>query len=119
MSAWLKKRLQRLAISMARTLNRFLEWLFESQNPAVVFVRETIRRNRVLMFTARAFIRTVRGLPSLKMHIRERLTPSAVRRLQSVMAARATGGSLTASELDRIWDLVGRRTRVLVLAEGP
>jgi glycosyltransferase involved in cell wall biosynthesis len=118
MSAWLKKRLQDLATFMARSLNRFLDWLFESQNPAVVFVRETIRRNRVLMFAARAFIRTVRGLPTLKMHIRERFTPSSVRRLQSVMAARMTGGSLSVSELERVWDLAKRRA-VLVIAEGP
>jgi len=40
MLAWLKGRLQGVAMWMARSLNRFLDWLFESRNPAVVFVRD-------------------------------------------------------------------------------
>jgi glycosyltransferase involved in cell wall biosynthesis len=119
MSAWLKKRVQDLAIFMAQTLNCFLEWLFESRSPVVVFVRETIRRNRVLISAARAFIRAVRALPTLKQKVWAIFAPLSVRRLQSVMAARAVGGSVTASELERIWDLAKRRARVLVIAEGP
>jgi len=104
---------------MARSLNRFLEWLFESQNPVVVFVRETIRRNRILISTARAFIRTVRALPTLASKIHERFRSKSARRLQSVMAARTVGGSVTTPELERIWGLAKRRARVLVIAEGP
>src|SRR5467141_4065989 len=119
MLAWLKGRLQGVAMLMARSLNRFLDWLFESRNPAVVFVRECIRRNRILISAARAFIRTVRALPTLQQKIRERFRPLSVRRLQSIMEARAIGGSVAASELERIWGLAKRGTRVLVVAEGP
>jgi glycosyltransferase involved in cell wall biosynthesis len=119
MSAWLKKRLQDLAIFIARTLDGFLQWLFKSRNPAVVLVRETIRRNPVLISGARKFIRTVRRLPTLKLHIRERFKPKTVRRLQSVMAARAVGGSVTASEFERIWGGANGSAWVLVIAEGP
>lgn len=104
---------------MARSLNRFLEWLFESRHPVVVFAREAIRRNRVLISTARAFIRTVRALPTLSSKIHERFRSRSARRLQSVIAARAVGGSVTASELEQIWELAERRMRVLVIAEAP
>lgn len=119
MSGWLKGRLQDIAMLMARSLNRFLDWLFESRNPVVVFVRETIRRNRILISAARAFIATVRALPTLRQHLRQKFTSSSGRRLESVMAARAVGGSVTASEFERIWGLARRETWVLVIAEGP
>jgi glycosyltransferase involved in cell wall biosynthesis len=119
MLAWLKGRLQGVAMFMARSLNRFLDWLFESRNPAIVLVRESIRRNRVLISAARAFIRTVRALPTLQQKIRERFRPLSVRRLQSIMAARTIGGRITAAECERIWGLAKRGGRVLVIAEGP
>ena len=119
MLVWLKGRLQGAAMLMARSLNRFLDWLFESRNPAVVFVRECVRRNRVLISAARAFIRAVRALPTLHQKILEKFRPLSVRRLQSIMAARAIGGSVAVSELERIWELAKRGTRVLVVAEGP
>lgn len=119
MSAWLKGRLQNIATSMARSLNRFLEWLFESRNPVVAGVRETIRRSPVLLSAARTFIRTVRMLPTLRLKIRRKLESVSILRLPSIVAARAIGGGVTASELEHIWSLVGRGTRVLVLAEGP
>src|SRR4030088_2697664 len=119
MLAWVKKRLQDLAMWMARSLIRFLEWLFESQNPGVVFARETIRRNRVLISGARAFIRSVRSLPTLQQHIRQRFKSKTVRRLESVLAARAVGGSVTAAEFERIWCLAEAGAWVLVIAEGP
>jgi glycosyltransferase involved in cell wall biosynthesis len=119
MSAWLKKRLQDLAMLMARSLNGFLEGLFESRNPLVVFVRETIRRNRILISAARAFIRTVRALPTLRLKIRDRFRPLSVRRLESILAARTIGGSVTTSEFDQLWGQIKRGTRVLVIAEGP
>ena len=118
MPAWLKARLQDIAMFMARALNRFLEWLFESRNPVVVFARENIRRNPVLMSAARAFIRTVRALPTFGPKIRERFRAMTVRRLQSMMAARAVGGSVTASEFERIWGLANGSAWVLVIAEG-
>lgn len=118
MSAWLRKRLQGVAIFMARTLNRFLDWLFQSRHPAIVFVRETIRRNRILISVARAFIRAVRGLPTLQQNFRERFKSASVRRLQSILAARAVGGIVTASEFERIWDVAKRGMRVRAIADG-
>lgn len=103
---------------LARSLNRFLDWLFESQNPVVVFVRETIRRNQILKSGARAFIRAVRALPTLRQKIRSRFRPLSARRLQSIMEARAVGGSVTTAEFERIWSLKRRGARALVIAEG-
>jgi hypothetical protein len=46
----------------ARVLNRFFYWFFASRRPAVVFVRERIRRNSVLFFCARTFISALQEL---------------------------------------------------------
>src|SRR4051812_45591125 len=128
---WLNGRLREIAIFLSRCLEGFLEWLFASQNPVVVSVREAARRNRVLTSAAWAFIRAVRGLPML-MHkfwerqnefwelreIRRKMKPLPVRRMQSIMMARAVGGSLTTAELERIWVLARPTARVRVVAEG-
>jgi glycosyltransferase involved in cell wall biosynthesis len=118
MLAWLEGCLQDIAVFLARSFDRFLEGLFASRNPGVVLVRETIRNNRFLISKARGFIRAVRTLPTLQRRIREKKT-FPVRRLHSVMAARAVGGSVTALELERIWSVTRRGARVLVIAEGP
>jgi glycosyltransferase involved in cell wall biosynthesis len=117
MLAWLKGCPQRLAVLVARSLNRFLEWLFVSRNPIVVCVRETIRRNKILLSGARRFIRTVRQLPTLHGRLREWIFAGP---LQPIMEAREIGGSITASELEQIWNLAKKkRRRILVIATGP
>jgi glycosyltransferase involved in cell wall biosynthesis len=118
MLAWLKGRLQYIAVFSVRSLNRLLEGLFASQNPVVAFVRETIRKNRVLMFCARAFIAFVRSLPTLQQKFRERFKSPSARRLHAIMAARAIGGSVTTPELERVWSAAPRRSRALIMAEG-
>lgn len=109
---------QRVAVLLAVSLNRFLEWLFASQNAPVVFVRETIRRNRILISAARAFIRGVRALPGLQQDLRRILKPRAVRCVEAVMAARMIGGGVTTEELEKLWNRCRRCGRVLVIATG-
>lgn len=104
---------------VARLLNSFLEWLFASQNPLVVFVREIIRKNRVLIGAGRAFIGAVRSIPTLPQKFRQKFKPKSLRRLHSIMAARSIGGSVSTSELEQIWSLARRGARVLVVADGP
>lgn len=119
MSVWFKECLQHFAVFLARSFAHFLEWLFQSRNPATVFVREAIRRNRVLLSAARVVIGAVRELPTLQEKIRERLRPLPVRRLESIMAARSVGGRVTTLEVEQMWQRARFRTRVLVIAEGP
>jgi glycosyltransferase involved in cell wall biosynthesis len=119
MLAWLKARVQAAAVFLARSLDVFLVWLFESRDPAIVFLRESIRKSRFLMLGARAFIRCVRALPTLQRKIRETFKPLSLRRLQSITAARAVGGGITAAELEQIWLTARPGSHVLVIAEGP
>jgi glycosyltransferase involved in cell wall biosynthesis len=116
--AWVWNRLQKAAVFMAVSLNDFLEWLFASRNPAVVFVRESIRRNRLLLASARMVIHHVRSLPTLHQRIRERFKPFRERSLQSIMAARMVGGRVTLDELEQL-SHQGRWRRVLVAVDGP
>ncbi len=120
MLAWLKGRLQDLAVFLVRSLNGFLEWLFASRNPVVVFIRETVRRNDFILFGARAFIRTVRELPTLSERLREFLVRRRGEPLRPIMAARAIGGAISVSELEQIWHLAREGgPRVLAVAGGP
>jgi glycosyltransferase involved in cell wall biosynthesis len=109
---------QQFAVFLAVFLNRFLEWFFASKNPGIVWVRETIRGNDILVSGARALIRGVRTLPTLQGRIRKRFKSGADQRLDAVMAARMVGGSLTTEELERIWDRSRRGALVLVSATG-
>src|SRR5258706_16021660 len=93
MLAWLKGRLQDLAVFLAGALNRFIDWLFASRNPAVVFVRETIRRNYIFRVGARAIIRTVRALPMLREWFGEFRNRRSIRQLRSIVAGRGIGGA--------------------------
>jgi glycosyltransferase involved in cell wall biosynthesis len=100
------------------SLDRLLERLFASRNPVVVFVRESIRRNRVVLSGARGFIRAVRGLPTLLGQFKKFLNGRSP--LEPIVAARETGGFITVAELEQIWQLArGARTRVLAIASGP
>ena len=120
MLAWLKGRLQDLAVFLAGALNRFIDWLFASRNPAVVFVRETIRRNYIFRVGARAIIRTVRALPMLREWIGEFRNRRSIRQLRSIVAARGIGGAISVSELEQIWQLARQKgRRVLAIATGP
>ena len=114
----INSRLRFIAASPSRGLNLFLKWLFKSQVPFVVYIRELIRRNDFLRLAARFFIRSVRGLPDLVTKSALFLKGPAFRRLHAIIAARAFGGSLTPSELEQIWNVCRRGTRVLYLADG-
>ncbi len=120
MLAWLKGRLQDLAVFLVRSLNGLLEWLFASRNPVVVFVRETIRRNDFILLGARAFIRTVRELPMLGERLKQFLLRQRAEPLRSILAARVVGGAISVSELEQIWHLATEGgPRVLAVAGGP
>jgi glycosyltransferase involved in cell wall biosynthesis len=117
MLAWLKRRIQFLAGLLVFRLNRFLDWLFSSRLPAVVYVREFILDNDVLLFVARALVRTVSELPK---RLREELfAGQSARRLQSILAARDVGGSVTVSEFAQILGRTRRGTRVVAIAAMP
>src|ERR1700675_3335066 len=116
MLAWLKGRIQFSAAFLVFLLNRFLDWLFSSRLPAIVHVREFIRHSDFLLFAARVLIRTVRQLPKL---FRDLFAGPSARRVQSILAAREIGGSITVSEFEQILGRIKRGTRVVVIAAKP
>lgn len=116
---WLKRLLPHLAALIVHKFDRFLAWLFETKNPTVISVREFIRSNRLLLGAARKVIRFVRHFPRwMQGWARTKFMSRSQRRLQSVMAARAIGGALTADEVVRIWSAIRGLRRVLVIAAG-
>jgi glycosyltransferase involved in cell wall biosynthesis len=115
--SWVKARMQYLAVLPAHILNRFVAWLFASRNPAVVYIREFIRRNDFLRLGARSFIRSVRDLPDLVQKIEIMLKGPAHRRLQAIITARALGGAVSTSELERIWHECRGNKRVMYVAD--
>ena len=120
MLAWLRGRLLAVAIFMVHSLNHLLEWLFASRNPGVVFVRETIRRNNIVLSGARRFIGFVRQLPTLPERLREFFRGGSLKPLPAVLAARQLGGAITVAEMVQIWDLTKEKgARVLAIAAGP
>lgn len=117
--AWLKRRIEHLAALVVHKFDRFLLWLFATQNPAVITVREFIRNNRVLLMWARIVMRFVRHFPRWAQNwTRSWFATLPQRRLQSVMAARAIGGAITSDDLDLIWATIRMRQRVLYIATG-
>jgi hypothetical protein len=83
--ALLYKGVQFLAILPAGMLNRFLDWSLASRRPAVVFVRERIRRSSVLLLCARTFIRMVQGPATNPQRAQEWVPTAATRRLREEM----------------------------------
>lgn len=117
--AGLRMRLWYAGVFLVSLLNRFLEWMFSSRQPAVVYIREFIRRNDTFLFAARRFIRAVRRLPTFQEQLREFFSRPAGP-VTSIMAARQIGGSITVPELEQIWGLTrNKRTRVLAIAAEP
>jgi glycosyltransferase involved in cell wall biosynthesis len=118
MLAHLARGPQRVAVALAVSLNGFLEWLFASKHPTIVFVRETIRGNRILISGARALIGAIRALPTLQQTIRQTFKSQALQRLEAILAARMAGGSITVGELEQLWSRSRRGSCALVLASG-
>ena len=117
MVAWLKRRAQFVAAFLVYLLNRFLEVLFSSRLPLVVYVREFIRHNDFLLLAARKFIRGVRELPK---RLRQGFfAKRSTNRIRSILAARQVGGSITVSELEEIWNRGKSGTQVFVIAAKP
>jgi glycosyltransferase involved in cell wall biosynthesis len=119
---WFFGGLQRIAVLLAVSLNRPLEWFFASRNPAVVSVREAIRRRPILRAGARAFVNGVRKLPRLLPRLQQKYREEwsfAGRRLKAIMVAREIGGSVTTEELEQILYRSRRGGHVLVVADGP
>jgi glycosyltransferase involved in cell wall biosynthesis len=114
-----KNGLRRNALFLAVSPSRFLRWLLNSESPAAVSMRETIRGNGVLIGAARGFMRSVRALSRLQRRLRDKFKSREERRLDAIMAARMVGGSLTTEELEQIWHRCRRADRVLVVADGP
>lgn len=117
MLGWLKRRIQYSAAFLVFLLNRFLEWLFSSRFPPVVYVRELIRHNDFLLSAARAVIRTIRDGPK---RLRDWFfLGRSVKRVQAVLAAREIGGAITVTEFEQIAGRVGKGTRVVAIAADP
>src|SRR5882724_8859701 len=113
MLAWLKQRIQISAAVLVFLLNRFLERLFSSRLPPVVYVREFIRHNDFLLFAARKVIRTIRKGPT---RLRNVFLGRSARRVQAVLAAREIGGSITVSEFEQIFTRTRKGARVIAIA---
>lgn len=116
MLTWLKGRIQYVAAVLVLSLNRGLEWLFASRNPTIVFVRELIRRNVFLLFLSRRFIRFVRELP---WNLAESFAGRFDGCLESILAAREGGGSISVLELEQVWTRVERGARVVAISAEP
>jgi glycosyltransferase involved in cell wall biosynthesis len=117
--AWLGRSTSVFATFPARVLNRFLVWFLASGDPTIVGVREFIHCNPILLGGARAFVRAIYGLAALPRWLAT-LKLSAAERQHPILAARATGGTISIAELEQIRNLARKRPRrVLYIAEGP
>jgi glycosyltransferase involved in cell wall biosynthesis len=116
MLAWLKRGIQYSAALLVILFNRLLDWLFSSRLPFVVHVREFIRHNDFLHTAAWRFICAVRELPNW---LKKLFAGRSARLVQSILAAREVGGSITVPELEQIWSRTKWGTRVVTIAATP
>jgi glycosyltransferase involved in cell wall biosynthesis len=117
-------------------LTRFLDWYFSTELSTVVWIREFVRRHKALRAMARALLFAIRGsierlrmlhsnaraliraLPSTSYYLRDWMWPTIDSSVSAILTARATGGAISISELEKIWDW-GKRSRCALCLGAP